>query len=137
MAVVGLRRLLVAFRLAEELGLDAELADLQARVGLELDLRSRHQREPVVTRLLEQVIRQLLLERDLVALELLAVAFGEKDHVVVRHIDARDRDGLVLLHLLGELAGKLDRLDMRLERPVEGALDEPLDLLLEAPQQAH
>ena len=72
-AVVGLRRLRVALGLAEQLRLDAELAQVQALVGLELDLRTGDQCEPLAAGALEQVVGELLLEGSLVALELLTV----------------------------------------------------------------
>ena len=74
------------------------------------------------------------MQRVLVALELLAVGGGEVDRVLVRDVDARDGDGLVVVHLLRELARELDRLDVRPERAPEDALEERLDLLLDCPE---
>ena len=53
------------------------------------------------------------------ALVALAVLRGEPDHVLVGDIGARHRDGAVLVHLLRELAGELDRLHVRAERTAE------------------
>jgi hypothetical protein len=82
---------------------------------------------------LEQVVGELLLEPVLVALEVLAVVGREPDRVVVGHVGVRDRTGLVVLHLLRQLARDLDRLDLGAERAAEGAADQPLKLRLEVP----
>ncbi len=73
--------------------------------------------------MLREVVAELGEERGLVRGELLAVVRREVEDVLVRHIDARDGHGLVLVHLLCELPGQLDRLDMR----PEGAPEDPLD----------
>src|SRR5688572_25133413 len=114
--------LLLLLRRREQLRLDAELAQVKALVGVELHLRPRGQRERLLPSVLEEVVRQLLAERRLVARELLAVLRREEDAVVIRHIDARDGGHLVVLHLLGELVRELDGLDARAEGPPEGAL---------------
>src|SRR5205085_2101825 len=57
--------------------------------------------------------------------------------VLVRDIGARDRDGLVVLHLLRELARDLDGLHARLEGAAEGALEESLELRFQVAEDAH
>ena len=52
-------------------------------------------------------------------------------------VDARHGDDLVVLHLLDEFARELDGLDVRPERTAEDALEEALDLLLDAAEHAH
>ena len=76
---------------------------------------------------LEQVRAQLLRERGLVVLEALVVVGREPDRVLVRHVDARDRGGLVRVHLLRELARDLDRLHAGAEGAAEHAFDEALE----------
>ena len=80
---------------------------------------------------LEQVAGELLLERALVALELDPVLAREEDRVLVGHVDARDAGGLVGVHLLGQLAGQLDRLHLGAEGAAEDPLDEAFDPTLE------
>jgi hypothetical protein len=133
-AEVGRLRLVLAellVRRLDQVSLDAELADAEPLVRVELHRRPRHEREALAARVLEQVVRQLLLERPLVARELLAVGRREEDHVLVRHVRARDRDHLALLHLLGELARELHGLHARAEGAAEGALHDRLELGLE------
>ena len=84
-----------------------------------------------------EVFLQLADERALVRGELLPVTGGQIDGVLVWHVDPRDRDGTVLVHLLGQLAGKLDGLHVCPERPPEDSLEEALDLALDAAQDAH
>src|SRR5205823_2871452 len=79
---------------------------------------------------------QLLLQRPLISLEPLTVLGGEPDRVLVRNVDARDGGGPVGVHLLRQLAGQLDRLDLRREGTAEHPLDEVLDSLLEVSQNA-
>jgi hypothetical protein len=43
----------------------------------------------------------------------------------------------VVLHLLDELAGQLDGLDVRTERAPEDALEEAFDLVFDVPEDAH
>ncbi len=43
----------------------------------------------------------------------------------------------MLVHLLGELASELDRLDVGSEGAAEDALEEALDLALDGAQDAH
>ena len=71
------------------------------------------------------------------ALEALAVLGREPDDVLVRDVDARDRHGLVLVHLLGEPAGELDRAHLAAEDAAERALDEVGDLALEVAEDGH
>ena len=58
-------------------GLNPELAEPQALVGLELDLGARQQRVVVAAGVLEEVARQLLLQRPLISLEPPPVFGGE------------------------------------------------------------
>ena len=128
--------LALARRRLHQAGLDPELAEAQALVGLEVDLGASQQRVVVAAGVLEQVARQLLLERALVALEPLVVLGREPDRVLVRHVHAGHRRGPVGVHLLGELAGDLDRLNLRREGAAEDPLDEVLDPLLQVSQNA-
>ena len=61
-------------RRADHPGLDPELPEAEPIVGLELDHRPRHQRQPLPARVLEQVAAQLGGQRVLVVGEPLAVA---------------------------------------------------------------
>jgi hypothetical protein len=116
---------------SEELRLDAELAERQAVVGVELDLGPARQREALLAAVLEQVVGQLLAQRRLVARELLAVLGRQVHAVVVGHVDARDGDHLVVLHLLGQLVRQLHRLHARLEGAAERAFHEAAELRLQ------
>ena len=69
LALLG--RLALARRRLDQPGLDPELAEAQALVGLEVDLGAGEQRVVVAAGVLEQVGGELLLERALVALEAL------------------------------------------------------------------
>src|SRR5438046_127157 len=82
----------------------------------------RQQRVALSARVLGQVVLQLAEERALVAAEVLAVRRREVDRVLVRHVDPRDRDGAVVVHLLDELPRELDRLDVSPKRTAEDAL---------------
>ena len=137
-ALVALARRLVLVRgRAHEPRLDAELAQPQALIGLELDLRAREQRDPLPARVLEQVAGELPRQFVLVALELLAVVRRQPDGVLVRGVHARQRLDLVLVHLLRELARDLHRAHLGLEGTRERALDEPGELGFKAAQDAH
>ena len=125
--VLALGRLgALALRRAHEAGLDPELAEPQALVLVEPDDGPGQQVVLVAARVLEQVGAQLLRERGLVVLEAPVVVGGEPDRVLVRHVDARDRGGLVGVHLLRELARDLDRLHAGAEGAAEHAFDEAL-----------
>src|SRR3954468_16402525 len=115
-------------------GGDAELADAEVVVGLEEDPRRRQQRVVLTHGVLGEVLLELRDERVLVPLELLAVAGGEVDRVLVRHIHARDRSRAVLVHLLRELARELDRLDVRAEGAAEDTFEDALQPLLDSSQ---
>jgi hypothetical protein len=117
--------------------LQAELADLEIVVSLHQHLRAGEDRVLLALRVLRQILLELGEERVLVRLELLPVLRAEVHRVLVGHVDARDGDDAVVVHLLRELAGELDRLHVRAERAAEHALDEGLDLLLDAPQNRH
>ena len=112
--------------------LDPELAQPQPLVGLEGDGRAGQQVVAAPARVLQQVARELLLERALVALEAGAVLAREVDRVLVGDVDPRHPGGLVGVHLLGQFAGQLDRLDLRAEGAAEDPLDEAFDPTLEA-----
>src|SRR4051795_1583218 len=120
-----------------EPGLEADLAEAQAVVRAEGDLRGGDQRDPLPAGVLEQVARQLRGQDALVALELLAVVGREPYGILVRRIGPRQRLDLVLLHLARELAGDLDRAHLGLEGTRERALDEAGQLGLEVAQDAH
>ena len=121
------RLLALARRRLHQPRLDPELAEPQALVGLKLDRRAGEQVVVAAARVLEQVAGELLLERALVALERSRSWRREPDRVLVGHVDARDRGGLVGVHLLGELAGELDRLHLGAEGTAEHPLDEAFD----------
>ena len=87
--------------------------------------------------MLGEVLLELGDESVLVALELLAVVGREIDRVLVRHVDARDRDVAVVVHLLHELAGELDGLDVRPERTAEDAFEQAFDLRFDGAQDGH
>jgi hypothetical protein len=76
---------------------------------------------------LEQVAGQLLLQRPLIALEARVVLGREVDRVLVRDVHLRHRRRAVGVHLLGELAGDLDRLHLGAEGTAEHPFDEALD----------
>ena len=103
------------------------------------DLRGGASQESMILapRVLGEVLLQLELQRVLVGLELAAVVRGEVDRVLVRDVHARDRDRAVVVHLLDELPGELDRLDVRPEGAAEHALEEGLQLRLDRPQDTH
>ena len=102
---------------------------VQPLVGAELDHRARDQREALAARVLEQVGAELVDDLVLDALVALAVLRRQPDRVLVGHVGARDRHGLVLVHLARELARELDRAHLGAEGAPEGALDEAGDLL--------
>jgi hypothetical protein len=81
---------------------------------------------------LDQVLLQLVLQRGLVARELVAVVGREVDRVLVRDVDTRDGDVAVVVHLLRQLAGQLDRLDVGAEGTAEDAFEERLELVFDA-----
>ena len=90
----------------------------------------------MVAGVLEQMPAELLGERGLVVLEALVVVRAEPDGVLVGHVDALHRGRLVGVHLLGELAGDLDRLDAGAEGTAEHALDEALNASFKVAQNA-
>jgi hypothetical protein len=87
--------------------------------------------------MLDEIVLQLPDQGALVAGELLPVGLGEVDRVLVRDVDARDRDRPVLVHLLRQLARELDGLHVRAEGAAEHPLEEAFDLLLDAAEDAH
>ncbi len=116
---------------------DAELADREVVVRLQQDTRRREQGVALASGVLDEVLLQLADERALVGGELRAVGGREVERVLVRDVDARDRDGAVLVHLLRELARELDGLDVRPEGAPEDPLEEALDLALDCAKDAH
>ena len=116
---------------------DAELADVEVLVGLELDERRRQQHVALAARMLGEVIGELLAELVLVARELVAVGGRQVDRVLVRDVHARDRDAPVIVHLLDELSGQLDRLDVRPKGAPEHALEEGFQLRFDGAQNTH
>jgi hypothetical protein len=86
---------------------------------------------------LGQVVGQLGEKGVLVGGELLPVGRRQVEDVLVRDVDARDRDRLVVVHLLGELAGQLDRLHVRPKGTAEDALDEGFDPVFDATENVH
>src|SRR5918994_125470 len=120
----------------DEPGLDAELSQPQPLVRLQRYLGARQQRVIAPSRVLQQVPGELLLQRSLVALEALVVLGREEDRVLVGDVHLRHRGGPVRVHLLGQLASDLDRLDLGAERTAEHALDEALDPGFEIAQNA-
>ena len=141
-ARLDLRRGLVELRAAPALGLhhprrDPELADREVGVRLHQHGRRRQHRVALAPGVLDEVVLQLPDQRALVARELLAVGLGEVDRVLVRDVDARDRDRPVLVHLLRQLSRQLDRLDVRPEGTAEHPLEEAFDLLLDGAEDAH
>jgi hypothetical protein len=90
----------------------------------------------VAAGVLQEVGRQLLFERALVALEALAVLGAEPDGVLVRHVDASDGRGPVGVHLLRELARDFDRLHLRGEGTREHPFDEVFDPCFEVSKDA-
>ena len=87
--------------------------------------------------MLDQVTGQLLEQRLLVVPVVGSVSWGEVEEVLVRRVDPADRDSLPVIHLLGELAGELDRLDVRAKGATEHALEQGLQRVLDSAQYAH
>jgi hypothetical protein len=119
------------------LGGDAERADIQLVGGLDHHPRSIRQRVALASRVLGQIAGQLGAEARLVGDELLAILRREIDRVGVGDVDGLDGDDLVVIHLLGQLAGQLDGLDVRLEGPADAALEDALQLALDPSQKPH
>src|ERR687898_1428665 len=129
--------LTLAGRRLDQPGLDPELPQPQAVVRLQRHLGSRQQRVIAPPGMLEQIAGQLLLERALVSLEAPVVLARQEHRVLVGHVHLRHGSGPVGVHLLGELAGDLDRLNLRAECTAEHAFDEALDPGFEIAQNAH
>ena len=66
-------------------------------------------------------------KRRLVGRELLAVGRRQVEGVDVGDVDLRHRDGAVVVHLLGQLAGQLDGLHVRPEGPSDAALEDAFE----------
>jgi len=81
--------------------------------------------------MLGEVLLQLALQVLLVARKLLAIVRREVHGVLVRDVDAGNGDRAVLVHLLCELARKLDRLDVRPKSTAENPLEKGLDFLFD------
>ena len=129
----GLGRLLGELALDHPVG-DAEEAYLEVLVRPEGHLRARQELVALSPSVLGQVLLELLDERGLVALELVAVLRRQVDDVLVRGVDLRDGDHLVVVHLLRQLPRELDRLHVATEGAPEGAFEERFDLLLDRPE---
>ena len=82
-------------------------------------------------------VTELRRELLFVARELLAIARREVHRVLVRDVDARDRDILVVVHLLDELPGELDGLHVRAKRTAEDALKERLEFRFDGAENGH
>ena len=78
--------------------------------------------------MLDEVLLELAEQRPLVGLKLLPVDRGEVERVLVGDVDAGDRDGLVVVHLLRKLAGELDRLHVCSKGTAEDAFEKAFDL---------
>jgi hypothetical protein len=114
-------------RRLDQARLDPELAEAQPLVGAELDRGAGQKIVAPSPRVLQQISRQLLLERALIALQLGAVLPGEVDRVLVGHVDTLDRGRLVGVHFLGQLASQFYRLHLGAEGATEDPLDETFD----------
>src|SRR5439155_9337487 len=99
--------------------------------------RRREQRKALPPGVLGEVVGELAGELLLVRRELLAVSGREVDRVFVRDVDARERDVLVVVHLLDELPCELDRLHVRPKGTAEDALEERLQLRLDGAEHGH
>ena len=122
-------------RLDESRG-DPELAHREILVLFEEDARRREQRVALAPSVLGEVVAQLDEQRRLIPAELLAITRRQVEHVLVRDVDARDRDRPMVVHLLDELACDLDGLDVRAEGAAEHPLEEGLDPVLDAAKHA-
>ena len=98
---------------------------------------SAEQRVALAGGVLGEVLLELADERALVGRELRAVRGGEIERVLVRHVDPRDRDGAVLVHLLRELPRELDGLHVGAEGAAEQPFEEALDPALDCAKDAH
>ena len=86
---------------------DAEGADGEVLIGLQQHQRPRRKGVALAAGVLDQVLGQLVSHLRLVGGELLAIRRIQEHRVLVRHVDAVDRDRLVVVHLLGQLARQL------------------------------
>jgi hypothetical protein len=86
---------------------------------------------------LDEVLLELSDERALVGRELQAVRRGEIEGVLVGDVHPRDGDRAVLVHLLRELPGELDGLDVCAKGAPEDPFEEALDLALDCAKDAH
>src|SRR3954468_22058245 len=121
----------------DEAGLDAELAELEPVVGLEVDRRAGEQGEPLPARVLEQIAGELPAQRALRVGEAFAIVGREPHGVLVGHVDPVQGGRAVIVHLAGQLAGDLDRADLRPEGTGERPLDQAGDLALQGLEHAH
>ena len=122
---------------ADQPGLDPELPQREALVGVEADVGRRGEDHLLATGVLEHVGAQLVDHLVLDALVAGAILGREPDRVLVRHVHPRDGDGAVCVHLAGELAGQLHRAHLRAKHAPKGALDEVRDRGLDALEQVH
>ncbi len=114
---------LLAGRL-DQPGGDTELAHVEILVLLHEHLGGGEERIALAPRVLGEVVGELRQERGLIRGELLAVVRRQIEHVLVRDVYPRDRNGLVLVHLLRELARELHGLHVRTKGTPEHSLHE-------------
>ena len=87
--------------------------------------------------MLRQIASQFGAQPRLIGEELLAIIGRQEDGVRIRNVDLLDGDDLVVIHLLGQLAGQLDGLDVGAERTANAAFEDPLQSTLDASQKTH
>src|SRR5437764_1845627 len=118
-------------------GRDSEFAHLQVLVGLHQHPRWGQQHVLLPAGVLREVVLELPEQRLFVVRELLAVGWRQVDRVLVGHVEAGNRDDAMVLHLLDELPGQLDGLDVRSEGTPEDAFEQGLDLVFDVSEHAH
>ena len=117
---------------AHDAGLDPELAEPEPIVGLELDHRARRGASAVRGARARAGSRPARRTAPTRSPRTAPIARREEHPILVRHVGPRQREGLVLLHLPGELAGDLDRAHLGPEGTAERAFNKASDLFLEA-----
>ena len=117
-----------------QLGVDLEAAGPQLRIGHDLDAHRTHEDPALFTGRVACDLGQLALERGLHAAELLTVAGGEADPVVVGGDPLpTEAERRAHLHLATETAADLDRPEAGAEGAGERSLDEPFQAAFEVP----
>ena len=123
---------------AVQAGLDRALPEREPRVGAQLDLRARRQRELLGARVLEQVRRELVDQARPRSPRSARRSPGESQTTYSFGTTVLDSELLaVAVHLAHEPPRQLDRRDLAAERASERPLDEVGDLGLEAAEDAH